>query len=610
LKGLGKAYTQQFIGDSATEFIKHLEHADINDEGSNGRPLYAKVIFVVQSSGTGKSRMLTEVGKQIFAIPICLRKSTDPGYPPGDKPVVKFLSALPKTNDLILTAYVAIACFLAAAHQMMLETLQEACKEKGLDGPQLLEYWHGLMEPTRTRDRRQEFFTKVVERAESVSSSQDNPTRAKDGKPVPLDSFEHFTMSRKIYELHAKEAINKLTEFLSTVLPAKMISVMYFDEAHKLDSHFWVLLPLVEHQLRTRMWYTFIATKSSTSYYGPRPTNLSGMRLRSEVARLLTPYFDLGFDQRAIATSNAQVSVSMGDMQTIEFISQYGRLMWSALLPEETPGEIISLASWQLRNGEPFRPTDKDHVFAVLSQRLCLEPVPGASEAIKLGDHSVAHHMRILTGISTNDDTSYTHSPSEPILVLGTIDILYNTSKPDRLRRILDTLSRDLCGVGLVEKGVLGELGARILILIACNFAAPLHSSRGGRNLLKPIPLLHFLHTLFGRDIFTGSDQLKFNNAFGVTHVNFTHWISTQDSIPEKPNQELLANLWTRGAALQCFFSQESIEFLIPSYHGSVDLDSKFDPSRLSAVVVQVKYKVAEDKQAELAIRPIGVHHD
>jgi hypothetical protein len=74
--------------------------------------------------------------------------------------------------------------------------------------------------------------------------------------------------------------------------------------------------------------------------------------------------------------------------------------------------------------------------------------------------------------------------------------------------------------------------------------------------------------------------------------------------------RKLLANLWTRGAALQCFFSQESIDFLIPSYHGSVDPDSKFDPSRLSAVVVQVKHKVAEDNPAELAIRPIGVHRD
>jgi len=110
-------------------------------------------------------------------------------------------------------------------------------------------------------------------------------------------------------------------------------------------------------------------------------------------------------------------------------------------------------------------------------------------------------------------------------------------SQPDRLRRVLDTLSRDLLGAGRIKMGILGELGARTLILIARDFAAPLHSSRGGRNLLKPILLLDFLHTLFGRDIFTGSDKSKFDNVFGVAHVNFTHWISTQDSIPEKPNR-------------------------------------------------------------------------
>ncbi len=50
----------------------------------------------------------------------------------------------------------------------MLETLQEA-RKKGLNGPQLLEYWHELMEPSRMRDLREQFFTKVVERANIVS---------------------------------------------------------------------------------------------------------------------------------------------------------------------------------------------------------------------------------------------------------------------------------------------------------------------------------------------------------------------------------------------------------------------------------------------------------
>ena len=57
VKGLRKAY----IGDFATTYIKHLEQADIGQETNEQPPLLAKVISVVQSSGTGKSRMLTEV---------------------------------------------------------------------------------------------------------------------------------------------------------------------------------------------------------------------------------------------------------------------------------------------------------------------------------------------------------------------------------------------------------------------------------------------------------------------------------------------------------------------------------------------------------------------
>ena len=83
---------------------------------------------------------------------------------------MKYLSALTTSNDLSLTAHIGIASFIAAAHEMMLETLQKAHDEKGLNGQELLKHWNGLMEPTiGVCNSREEFFKKVVERANIVS---------------------------------------------------------------------------------------------------------------------------------------------------------------------------------------------------------------------------------------------------------------------------------------------------------------------------------------------------------------------------------------------------------------------------------------------------------
>ena len=191
---------------------------------------------------------------------------------------------------------------------------------------------------------------------------------------------------------------------------------------------------------------------------------------------------------------------------------------------------MIKVASCKLLNGEDFNVKNTIHVFAVLSQRLCLEPVIAASEAIELANHSVAHHMRLFTGFSPKN---YTHSPSEPVLVMGSIDLLYNTEEKDRLPQVLNALSEKLCGAGLVEKGILGELGARILLLISRDFTAP-HGLRGP-DLSKPVRLLDFLDTLFGRNVFT--DPGNFENAFGNAYVNFTHWVRTLDPIPEELDQ-------------------------------------------------------------------------
>jgi hypothetical protein len=54
---MAQAYDTHFVGNSATNFIDHLNKLDDEVLAS----YYAKAISVVQSSGSGKSRMMTEV---------------------------------------------------------------------------------------------------------------------------------------------------------------------------------------------------------------------------------------------------------------------------------------------------------------------------------------------------------------------------------------------------------------------------------------------------------------------------------------------------------------------------------------------------------------------
>ena len=75
--------------------------------------------------------------------------------------------------------------------------------------------------------------------------------------------------------------------------------------------------------------------------------------------------------------------------------------------------------------------------------------------------------------------------------------------------------------------------------------------------------------------------------------------------------RQLLANLWARGAALQCYFNQEDIDFVIPIYMGSIATDAVFDPLLLSVLTGQVKFKVTGATQAECdAVSPIGLLRD
>jgi hypothetical protein len=57
---LTTAYNKPFVGDTAKNLIEYFKTTE-DELKANEKVAYAKAVTVVQSSGTGKSRMLTEV---------------------------------------------------------------------------------------------------------------------------------------------------------------------------------------------------------------------------------------------------------------------------------------------------------------------------------------------------------------------------------------------------------------------------------------------------------------------------------------------------------------------------------------------------------------------
>jgi hypothetical protein len=162
--------------------------------------------------------------------------------------------------------------------------------DDGLDGSQLLEWWHDCMEKREGENERKKFFSEVVKLATTVTylcltsclkftpyrqfratgphpTAGKSPHRMEDHSIEPDHDIEEE--AKRIYNRHAKAQTEALVAFVTSCHPGAVL-VTYFDEADELDTLFWVLLRLLSNQDEcTPMWYIFMATKSSVSYFNP-----------------------------------------------------------------------------------------------------------------------------------------------------------------------------------------------------------------------------------------------------------------------------------------------------------------------------------------------------
>ncbi|TDL16897.1 hypothetical protein BD410DRAFT_886367 [Rickenella mellea] len=391
----------------------------------------------------------------------------------------------------------------------------------------------------------------------------------------------------------AEKAATELSKFIKALGVGNGHFVTYVDEAHTLNKRFWAFLRLQSFQdVNMKMWVVFMGTKSSVKYYTPSTGDSAGL--------------------------GPELSITANEVQTLKHLATYGRPLWHSLMSAVNDKQsIMWTAIAKLLHGRYFQPQNPDQVLSLFSQLFCVDLALSNAEAIKMADRSVADHMRLLTGFTKRHETFYTESPSEPFLAVAAFNVLYNPlyslkSKSSEIANHLcdamTTFSAKICESGIVEKGLFGELAARVLLLTARHHAAPKNLTdqhvKNIPDILAPISVMDFLDTILA-DGWAGQVREDYEDKFANGHINFTHWIQTDDHLPMKPDSKLLANLWARGGALQCCFLQASMDFLIPIYHGN--LNESFNPKLFSGVQGQVKFRDNYDKIAERNIRPLGI---
>jgi hypothetical protein len=195
LKDIMKHWADDFQGVALTVWGRRLirgerifERAEraVKKDPKKAIGHYAKTIDIVQSSGMGKSRLVSEMAKKVMTITFVLRKPGQTGFPPGDKEVLDFVLA--GKSKSMRNTHMRAMCLLGGtffegqyssiprSRCQADVTVAKWCKSKSTSSGTLLEKWNDEMSPLRESllpkktdlrsDSRVDLYKSIIKKAE------------------------------------------------------------------------------------------------------------------------------------------------------------------------------------------------------------------------------------------------------------------------------------------------------------------------------------------------------------------------------------------------------------------------------------------------------------
>lgn len=323
--------------------------------------------------------------------------------------------------------------------------------------------------------------------------------------------------------------------------------------------------------------------RSSSRFFPRRSSKPSNKGVLQRIPPYLALELDIGDRQKMHRNPEAHLETKLSDFGKPNYMALFGRPLWSAYT--DRSDEMYHVARQKLIGGVgEYNADDRNHVFAVLSFRLALDVCIQNPISLPLSRMAVNSYMRVVLSMDPDSGVLDTITPTEPILAKAAMEHL---CRSDNWKGSIRTLTGELLEKGLVEKGLKGELFARIVLILAHDCVRGLRSDP--LEYIATYSVADFLFSLYGD---AHEDEIRRIDPIILdARLNFNHFAVAGENLNSKDVITLCRDLLRRQAALQLVFQQPRFDILIPCHIG----DGKIEEGKISVIAIQVKNK---EKQA------------
>ncbi|KAH7911650.1 hypothetical protein BJ138DRAFT_1100885 [Hygrophoropsis aurantiaca] len=579
------AWTGPYNGGS------HRRLLSIVNDMRNKRTSYIHAAPIIQSSGSGKSRMVRELANLVFTIPFNLRDDAedpmpDMAYPPPDSDVRTYLC---QKADSSGAGQARIFSFLSALFNRMSKEVDAMFDGQQLDTVDLAQAWSRHLDKNRTK-----LYSEVLTECKNVTEPEHHKTGI------------HFAY------MHLKTLQQSIARVAQNAHPQEVRIVLSFDEAHELtkatvkrsseeDSTIYDVLCECLHDFSDNPIFTlFLSTDPSIDRLEPPRPYYSSARTYRRPVTLQVPVTETPFDC-CPAFPIAPEKLTLADVRTLEFMAMFGRpLFWAHLRAGEAISGIIDVARAKLLNSRDFAvkydAAEPIALNAVVDTLLMLDYARSPSGAARQAA-LVEKHLRMLFSVPAHRNYMETGYPSEPLLAEAAARQMAEYIRLSPGEDVMARSLRELYISRIVRREVRpqGELVMRLLLMKAYLRAVetdhaktPIHELNfsGGCSLVTFIRKLfpeRYADTILNSLPDNVPGGVTFAKAFENSVVRFTHFAMAEDESVISTSMMVVAFL--RGMAMVICEKHAIANIVIPVL---LDRQDHLKPSTMTGLLVRV----------------------